>query len=255
MTEAEWLACEDREKLQIFLRFHPSAPRVRDFERRLRLYTCGCCRLVWDAYPYDACRHGVEIAEAYADGEADTIALAEARAALQSHPMPAAVLEEVDTPIGRRRRPSGAEWNAHMAAYYATYDPGNPCRVGESQGTGFGASHGPTSVVRAATALGRGAETTRAVTAIFRDIFANPFRPVTFDPAWRSETVVALATGIYADRAFDRLPILADALQDAGCENADILDHCRGSGPHVRGCWVLDLVLDKLRHLYPQFET
>ena len=115
MTEAEWLACEDREKLQIFLRFHPSAPRVRDFERRLRLYTCGCCRLVWDAYPYDACRHGVEIAEAYADGEADTIALAEARAALQSHPMPAAVLEEVDTPIGRRRRPSGAEWNAYFA--------------------------------------------------------------------------------------------------------------------------------------------
>jgi hypothetical protein len=47
------------------------------------------------------------------------------------------------------------------------------------------------------------------------------------------------------ERAFERLPILADALQDAGCENADILDHCRGPGPHARGCWVVDLILDK----------
>jgi hypothetical protein len=78
-----------------------------------------------------------------------------------------------------------------------------------------------------------------------RDIFGNPFRPVTLDPAWATSTVLALAQGIYADRAFDRLPILADALQDAGCEDADILDHCRSDGPHVRGCWVVDLVLGK----------
>jgi hypothetical protein len=55
--------------------------------------------------------------------------------------------------------------------------------------------------------------------------------------------VVALARGIYDDRAFDRLAILADALQDAGCDNADVLGHCRGPGPHVRGCWVVDLLL------------
>ena len=65
------------------------------------------------------------------------------------------------------------------------------------------------------------------------------------DPAWLSTTVIALAQGIYDEHAFDRLPILADALQDAGCDHADILDHCRGSGPHVRGCWVVDLVLGK----------
>jgi hypothetical protein len=80
---------------------------------------------------------------------------------------------------------------------------------------------------------------------IFRDIFGNPFRPVTVDPEWGTSTVVGIADGIYADRAFDRLPILADALQDAGCENSDLLDHCRGPGPHVRGCWVVDLVLGK----------
>jgi hypothetical protein len=65
------------------------------------------------------------------------------------------------------------------------------------------------------------------------------------EPAWLTSTVIALAKGIEDERAFDRLPILADALQDAGCDNADILDHCRGPGPHVRGCWVVDLVLGK----------
>ena len=65
------------------------------------------------------------------------------------------------------------------------------------------------------------------------------------NPTWLTPDVVALARGIYAERAFDRLPILADALQDAGCDNADVLGHCRGPGPHARGCWVVDLVLGK----------
>ena len=77
----------------------------------------------------------------------------------------------------------------------------------------------------------------------FRCVAGNPFRPVAFDPAWRTETVVALATAIYAERAFDRMPILADALEEAGCDHVDILTHCRGPGPHVCGCWVVDAVL------------
>ncbi len=81
--------------------------------------------------------------------------------------------------------------------------------------------------------------------SLIRDIFGNPFRPVAFDPKWRSETAVALAAAIYEERAFDRLPILADALEEAGCDHADILTHCRGDGPHVRGCWVVDGVLGK----------
>jgi len=72
----------------------------------------------------------------------------------------------------------------------------------------------------------------------------NPFRPVPLDPSWLTSTVVTLAAGVYDERAFDRLPILTDALQDAGCEIAEVLDHCRGPGPHVRGRWVVDLVLD-----------
>ncbi len=77
-------------------------------------------------------------------------------------------------------------------------------------------------------------------------IFGNPFRPVAFDSAWLSSTARGIAEAIYDDRAFDRLPILGDALQDAGCENDDILSHCRGEGPHVRGCWVVDGVLGKV---------
>jgi len=82
--------------------------------------------------------------------------------------------------------------------------------------------------------------------ALLRDIFGNPFRPVVFPPSWRSETAVLLARGIYNDRAFDRLPILADALEEAGCDHADVLTHCREpNGVHARGCWVVDGVLGK----------
>jgi hypothetical protein len=81
--------------------------------------------------------------------------------------------------------------------------------------------------------------------AFLRDIFGNPFRPATLDPVWRTSTVTALARQMYESRDFSAMPILADALQDAGCENEDMLDHCRGPGPHVRGCWVVDLVLGK----------
>jgi hypothetical protein len=80
---------------------------------------------------------------------------------------------------------------------------------------------------------------------LLHDIFGNPFRPVTFSPDWRTDTALSLASQTYESREFSAMPILADALQDAGCDNADILDHCRGPGPHVRGCWVVDLVLGK----------
>jgi hypothetical protein len=80
---------------------------------------------------------------------------------------------------------------------------------------------------------------------LFRDIFGNPFRPVALSPAWRTDTAVSLAGQMYESRDFSAMPILADALQDAGCDNEHILAHCRGPGPHVRGCWVIDLVLGK----------
>jgi hypothetical protein len=92
-------------------------------------------------------------------------------------------------------------------------------------------------------------EIRKAIANLLRDIFGNPFRPVTADPswlAWNSGTILHLAQGIYGDRRFDDLPILADALEEAGCTNADILTHCRQPGEHVLGCWVLDNLLRKV---------
>jgi hypothetical protein len=86
---------------------------------------------------------------------------------------------------------------------------------------------------------------------ILRELFGNPFRPVTLDPRWLTSTVLDLARTIYegdprqAGGYMSGLPILADALMDAGCDDEQILGHCRGPGPHVRGCWVVDLLLGK----------
>jgi hypothetical protein len=78
------------------------------------------------------------------------------------------------------------------------------------------------------------------------DLFHLRRLAVHVDPAWRTSTAVTLAVHIYETRDFSVMPILADALQDAGCDSDDILGHCRGPGPHVRGCWVVDLVLGKM---------
>jgi hypothetical protein len=76
-------------------------------------------------------------------------------------------------------------------------------------------------------------------------VVGNPFRPDSFDPSWRTDTAIALAAHMYDCREFSALPILADALEDAGCDCADTLDHCRSPAVHVRGCWVLDRILEK----------
>lgn len=83
---------------------------------------------------------------------------------------------------------------------------------------------------------------------LLRDIIGNPFLPLSFDPVWLSgndAAAVMLAEAIYEDRAFDRLPILGDALEEAGCADTEILGHCRQPGSHARGCWVVDLLLNK----------
>jgi len=87
-----------------------------------------------------------------------------------------------------------------------------------------------------------------SVCDLLRCIFGTLFRPGAIEPAWlawNDGNIPKLAQAIYDDRAFDRLPILADTLHEAGCTNGDMLGHCRGSGHHVSGCWVLDLLLGK----------
>jgi hypothetical protein len=79
--------------------------------------------------------------------------------------------------------------------------------------------------------------------SLFDDVFGDTFRPVAFEPAWRTDTAVSLARQMYESRDFSLMPILADALQDADCNDGQLLGHCRGPGPHIRGCWAVDLVL------------
>jgi len=81
--------------------------------------------------------------------------------------------------------------------------------------------------------------------AMLRDIFGDPFGPVPADPRWLTSAAVTLARSMYDSRDFAPMPVLADALEEAGCDNPDVLAHCRGPGPHVRGCWVVDLILGK----------
>jgi hypothetical protein len=93
---------------------------------------------------------------------------------------------------------------------------------------------------------------------VLREVVGNPFTPPRFEPAWRTETVVRLAAGIFEERAFDRMPILADALLDADCDEESLLRHCRGTElgvkdqpQHFRGCWVIELILGRYQPLPP----
>lgn len=80
---------------------------------------------------------------------------------------------------------------------------------------------------------------------LIRCVYGNPFRPTAFSPSWQTEHTTSIAAKMYEDRDFVAMPILADALEEAGCDNVETLTHCREPGVHVRGCWVVDLVLGK----------
>jgi len=230
MTEAEWLACgEPFELSNELLR----APReVMSFRRR-QLFGVACCRRAWHLL-WGPARDLVDGCEVRRPGQ-DLSPLRAYRAAVAEAP-------EAD------RTPSPARLANHAVTHLLPGRHGHPpdnvalALAGERAGVLVPEPGDPAATP--AWSAEYAAE--RAVQAdLFRDIFGNPFRPATLDRSWLTPTVVSPAEGIYAERAFDRLPILADALQDAGCDHADILTHLRGGGPHVRGCWAPDLILGK----------
>ena len=114
-------------------------------------------------------------------------------------------------------------------------------RHGEARGTGGGGSTGQRCVPDAPATIAEH----REQTALVHCLFGNPFRPRPVCTAWLTREVSALADGIYAERAFDRMPLLADAVEALGCTNADLIEHCRFGREHARGCWVVDLLLGK----------
>jgi hypothetical protein len=231
MTEEEWLACKDPWDLLRCQLNEFKANRRKVGRRRLRLFGCASCRAFGDSLSDPRSLAAVDHVERFADGEVDAATRPDLEAAAHQ-----AWLDRLRMPV-----PPGMV-QTQMPEYRAASAAGN---LLTKRADACAHAVLRTYVVVDDSDRRKWSSPLQTMCHLIRDIFGNPFRPVTADPAWLTSTVVALTRGIYEERAFDRLPILADALQDAGCDNADILDHCRGPGPHVRGCWVVDLILGK----------
>jgi hypothetical protein len=213
MTEEEWLTGNDPEPLLRLL-------GDKALCRKGRLFALACCRNIEHLIEDEAGHQALKVAERYADGNATN---AERRAAhrgtsgfarsvLYSEVAMAvqSVREQIALRVVQPELSSLIEDQTHQE-WSGNYELQNPYQAN-----------------------------------LLRDIFGNPFRPVTFSPEWRTDTAVSLARQMYESREFSAMPILADALQDAGCDNDDVLNHCRdATATHVRGCWVVDLVLGK----------
>jgi hypothetical protein len=216
MTEAEWLTGDDPEAMLAHLRGRTNA-------RKLRLFGCACCRTLWDDLD-DYSRGVLDRLDPAAEGEAEgdfiipvqTIPFSSSPGRLAVHAL------RVELP--------------HNAAVQAAH---TAARCGL---TNEDIWRNPEQIM-GADAL---------VCDLVRDVFGNPFRPSTCDPTWRTPDVVALAQAAYDERHLPagnldaaRLAVLADALEEAGCSEQAMLSHLRGPGPHVRGCWVVDLILNR----------
>lgn len=198
MTESDWLTSTDLPAMFRCL-------RSRTSNRKMRLFSCACCRRILGLLS-ECSRQIIVVAERFADG-----------------------LSSEDERLAGRQVPSETSADAASRAALA--------RSNEAM---------EAAAALASAAAGTSEELEQ--TLLLRDVVGNPFYPVEIDRSWLSRkdgTVVKLAEAIYNDRSFDRLPILADALEEAGCMEPAILEHCRGPGPHVRGCWVVDLLLGK----------
>jgi hypothetical protein len=222
MKEAEWLACGDPERMINHL------PGRRGYARKLLLLGCACCRLVWDQMPDERCREAVRTAEQFADGEVDEVQFTQATAAAGR-----AVTELQE---------SGTADEVSLNIAFAAAGLQHLLDRGGYRAAGY---------VERRTNYVDPLDPDRAVyreqhVALILDIFAVLYLTPDHEiaPEWLTTDVVALAEGIYEEWAFDRMPILADALQDAGCDSEEVLKHCRDTAlTHVRGCWVLDTIL------------
>ncbi len=214
MTEDEWLICCDS---RLMLQFLEGKPTVR----KLRLAGCAWWRRAYDHLAADELKRIINVAEQVAEGGASQKRLRKVLKYIDF----AAVADASRYTVGEDT--ASGWWSARCVAGLCAEEP----------------SSWASAVVWGASLLN---DADRA--AIIHDVFGNPYRPIAIKPSWRwwhDGTIVNIAAAIYDERSYRMLPILADALEDAGCDNGDILSHLRGSGPHVRGCWALDLILGK----------
>jgi hypothetical protein len=227
-NEPDWLASENPHHLLAIL----ERQEVKG-GRKFRLAASACCRLVGDRLP-DPLREAIEISERYADRKA--------------------TYEELRSAAKRCRAAPGhsvREMQAALEVLHREPRMGAGGAVYHLLGCGWGGprldDHPPQEWWQPGIAWSAAA---RAMAHIIRDIFGNPFRRPSVDRSWLTPTVTNLAAVAYEERALPsgeldaaRLAVLGDALEEAGCSDADVIGHLRSPGPHVRGCWPLDLVL------------
>jgi hypothetical protein len=210
MTEAEWLDSNEPRHMLHFL-------KGRTSERKLRLFSCACCWHIEHLIRNQCALRVLESSERFAD-----------------HNMSRDDFRE--------------DWARCFEGVFDTPSPDAAVAW---------AGHDPIhvrDVLMALEEIARGLVLDqrtdvrvelRTQATMMRDIFGYVVHHAVIDTCWKTDTVLTMARHSYSDRAFDRLPILADALEEAGCSDDAILEHCRGPGPHVRGCWVVDLLLGK----------
>ena len=227
MTEPEWLTATEPWGMLTFVGAGAS-------KRKLRLFTCACCRQVLNPFTPPLVERAVSVAEAFADREI-------------TGEMLARVGDLVRVAIGAARDAdvrSGTGYLSHLLDAVAAACWSDD-EMEAAQDTALATARAAADMPWPASGV-RPSEFSEELSLqaeVVRDIFGNPFRSLEIQLEWLTETVLALARGIYAEHAFDRMPILADALQDAGCDDAEMLSHCRVAREHVSGCWVVDLLL------------
>jgi hypothetical protein len=238
MTEAEWLACADPKVMLEFLRGKVS-------DRKLRLFAVACCHHVWHLMPDDRCRFAVEVAERFADGivtEQELRVVADAAFDSAHDNSVATGVQSFDVGQGIYYAARTASYAANSDAYEAAVSSARTIYVAS-----VGAAGNPDVNMAARMVASDAVYLYRR--KLVNDIFGNPFRPPpTIDPAWltwNDGAIVKFAQEIYDQRAFERMAELAEMLEKAGCKDKDMLEHCRQGEAHVRGCWVVDLLLGK----------
>jgi hypothetical protein len=230
MTEDGWNEGADpRAMLEVLRR------SGRANERRLRLFACGCVRHIGHLLAEERTRQALELSERFADGGASKREVTQARAAAGWEGL------------------AEARWvrAAVAAATFGTWrkaaEAAEAVARAAAQMTGPDATAGLAQVAARSVAAWKREREYQA--QLLRDIFGNPFRPVpAVEPARltrKGSAAAELAQAIYAERRFDDLPVLADALEEGGCANVELLGHLRRPGPHCLGCWGLDLLTGK----------
>jgi hypothetical protein len=234
VTESDWLSSTDPLAILSFLR-----DRGPVSERKLRLAGCACAGPVARLLEDRRLEGLAALSERTADGEDVGGEMAGILTALQADPVGQGEHAQLNGRVGvvvLTVHPPGHSLYHRAFGWLLTAAAWARCPTAEA---------GPDAGDISLDPAWRGCwdEGVAGQAAVLRDIFGNPFRPLHFDSSWHTEAVVALARGVYEEKAFERMPVLGDALEDAGCDSPQVLEHCRSAVPHWKGCWCIDMAL------------